>query len=86
MFSFIFFISLILFSIFIHSLIIKFNLLSSLYSSSNFLPLSKDIFILLGNFSLSLINSSLKNKSLNFLSISNRSSSSLSFKVFLFLF
>ena len=48
-------------------------------------PSSKDIFTLLGNFSLFLIKSSLKYISLNLLSTSKKSWSSLSFKVFLIL-
>ena len=43
----------------------------------------EEILIIFGNFSLSFINSSLKNNSLNFLSISKSNSSSLSFNKFL---
>ena len=74
--------SLILFSIFIQSLIIQFNSFSFQFLSRVF-PFSNDFFILFGNFSLSLIKSSLKYKLLNLLSTSNKISSSLSFKIFL---
>ena len=42
------------------SFIIKFNLLSLFHSLSIIFPFSKEAFILFGNFSMSLINSSLK--------------------------
>ena len=79
---FILFISLILFSILIHSLILKANL-SSL--NSIFFPFPEDNFILLGNFSHCLNIFSSKYISLYFLSTSNKSSSSLLFISFLIL-
>jgi len=85
MLSFIELISIILFSILIQSLINEFNLLlSSFHSLSIIFPFSNDIFILFGNFSLFFIISSLQIL-LNYLSIFNKSSSSLSFKAFLIL-
>ena len=66
-FSFKNFISLILLSISMQLLIKKLNLFSSFQSFSDILPFSIDNFTLSGNFSLSLINSSLKNISLYFL-------------------
>jgi len=66
------------------SLIKEHNLLSSFQHSSpiNF-PFYNDIFIFSGIFSLFLINDSLQNNSLNCLSISSKSSSSLLFSAFL---
>ena len=66
-----------LFSTLIQSLINELNLLSSFHSLSFIFPFSKDIFILLGSFSLSFIISSLKYNDSNCLSTSNKSSSSL---------
>ncbi len=81
-FSLIVFISLIFFSIFIHSLINGANL-SSL--NSIFLIFSKDNFILFGNFSLCFKIFSSKYISLNCLSTFNKSSSSLLFISFVIL-
>ena len=82
-FSFICFTCFILSSILVHLLIIKYNLSSLFQSSSFILPCSKEVLILLGNFSVSLRNSSLIYNSLNFSSTSNKSLSSLSFNSFL---
>jgi len=78
------FISLILFSIIIQSLINELKLFSS-HSFFIILPLSIDFFILLGNFSLSLIKSSLKYFLSNLLFISNNNWSSFSFNALLIL-
>ena len=79
---FIFNTSLILFSIFIHP---EINLFKFVFLKffSKFFPLSKVNFILLGNFSISLIILSLINISLNFSSTSKSNLSSLSFIEFL---
>ena len=82
-FSFIVFIVLISFSILIQSLIKDFNSLLFSHSLSINFPFSKDIFILFGNFSVSVNISSLKYNFSNSLSTSNKSSSSLLFKAFL---
>ena len=66
------------------SLIKEFNLLL-FHSLSIVFPFSNNIFVLLGNFSLSFIISSLQYILSNLLSISNNISSSLSFKQFLIL-
>ena len=80
------FISLILFSIFMHELINEFNLrfLSSHLFWINF-PFSNEIFILFGNFSLFWIKSSLKYILSYSLSIVNKIWSSFSFNALLIL-
>ena len=67
------------------SLINKLSLLLSFHSFSITFTFSIDIFILVDNFSLFLIISSLQYILSNCLSTSNKSSSSLSFKAFLIL-
>ena len=79
------FIYLILFSIFIQSLINELILFWSFQLSLIILPFCNDISILLGNLSHSLTISSLKNKVSNFSSTFNKISSSLLFISFLIL-
>ena len=65
------------------SVISEINLLLSSHALLIIFPFSNDFFILFGNFSVSLIISSLQYILLYWLSISNKSWSSLSFKIFL---
>ena len=82
--SFILFISLILFSIIIQSLINELKLFS-FHSLFIIFPFSIDFFILFGNFSLSFIISSLKYILSYLLSLSDNNLSSFSFNTFLIL-